>query len=220
MIHLLVRKLDELLQVSFSYQLHATEIMKSLTVVPLLASIVAGHGFLYNPKPRQPGPAFGKVCSQAALDISSADEFGLGAPIEGLELSSSNETDYDPAACQYYTCKGFKLEDNKENVQTFTPGQVVDMNVKFLAVHPGWANVSVIDLQTNTQIGEPLKVWDEYAPWLPDYPNVPEDNKNFSVEIPDLSGMCAEPGDCALQWFWFGNYSVQTYESCVDFIIE
>lgn len=49
---------------------------------------------------------------------------------------------------------------------------------------------------------------------------LPANNTRFSVTIPrSLGDRCGVPGECALQWFWFGTGAQQTYEDCVDFVV-
>lgn len=41
----------------------------------------------------------------------------------------------------------------------------------------------------------------------------------IEIEIPKVFPRCASPGDCVLQWTWFGRVVKQTYESCIDFVV-
>ena len=98
-------------------------------------------------------------------------------------------------------------------------------------------NVSVVDLNTNQIIGEPLRYW---ADW-PDSTSGPPRNDSespvcvqshfsilltiakvdFNITIPDtLSSACDVAGKCAIQWYWWASKNKQTYESCVDFFLE
>lgn len=65
-----------------------------------------------------------------------------------------------------------------------------------------------------------LKVWSKgYAPGKKES-DVPQDQKTFSVKVPEgLEEKCKSAGDCVLQWWWYGTGAKQTYESCVDFRI-
>lgn len=85
--------------------------------------------------------------------------------------------------------------------------------------HVGPMNVSVVQTATNTVLGEPLISFDVYAD--ESLAQLPANNTAFSVTMPDLtaSGACAVAGECVLQWFWFGEKALQTYESCVDFVM-
>lgn len=187
----------------------------SLFAITALATIIHGHGLIKSPAARKPGNAFGTVCSKNVQGQAEMDEFQEGGPIEVWAMVGPAFPDeWDGAACNLYMCRGFKLDDNLDRVQEFAPGQTVPIKVDILAPHPGYANVSVIDLKTNTLIGEPLKNWPVYSPAQE---HLPDDNFNFEVTIPDLTEKCIVPGDCAIQWYWYSNASVQTYESCIDF---
>lgn len=44
---------------------------------------------------------------------------------------------------------------------------------------------------------------------------------DFNVTIPEgLETACGEAGNCVLQWYWYASGNKQTYESCLDFIID
>lgn len=192
--------------------------MKAATVFALsaVAALTQAHGLIKTPEPRQPGKAFAKVCSENIYNQATADELQRAGPIEIWELVGSNMPDWDGAACNIFQCKGFKLEDNVDSVQVYEVGQEVEMTAAILATHGGYANVSVIDLKANTVIGEPLKVWESYDP---PGPTPPEDNLKWNVKIPEVANVCKEPGDCAIQWYWFTPNSNQSYEECVDFVV-
>jgi hypothetical protein len=85
--------------------------------------------------------------------------------------------------------------------------------------HEGPMNVSVIQTATNTILGEALIVFDSYAD--ENLATLPRNNTDFDITIPRNlpANACRIPGECVLQWFWFGTGAKQTYESCVDFII-
>lgn len=43
---------------------------------------------------------------------------------------------------------------------------------------------------------------------------------DFTVTIPEgLESKCSVGGACAIQWYWYAEKNLQTYESCVDFVI-
>jgi hypothetical protein len=116
-------------------------------------------------------------------------------------------------------CRGAKFEDNVDQVQTFTVGQVVAMTALIPIPHEGPMNVSIVDTATNKAIGTPLISFDSYAD--ESLPALPANNTAFSVTIPQLSaGQCTQAGACVVQWFWFGTAAKQTYESCVDFVMS
>ncbi|KAF2661024.1 hypothetical protein K491DRAFT_648331 [Lophiostoma macrostomum CBS 122681] len=172
------------------------------------ASTVLAHGNITSPPARQPGAAMQKVCGADAVAAVLADGTG---PLENIPSSGS-------ANCNIFLCKGAQFADNQANVQTFAAGEVVDFAAQLPIPHEGPANVSIIDLATNTVLGQPLIEFDTYAD--ENLAVLPANNTAFSVTIPeDLGTQCQVAGECALQWFWFGTSAVQTYESCVDFVV-
>jgi len=96
------------------------------------------------------------------------------------------------------------LADNIDRVQVYSPGQTVQFLVDLAILHEGPANVSIVQLSTNTIIGDPLIVFDSYAD--ENAHPLPPNNTDFEVVIPTNLGKntCVTLGDCALQWFWFG----------------
>ncbi|KAK4159257.1 hypothetical protein QBC43DRAFT_131817 [Cladorrhinum sp. PSN259] len=175
-----------------------------------LAATVSGHGNITSPPARLPGPAMVQACGQAAVDSVLSDG---GLPIESV---------VNPAAsCNLFLCRGALLEDNLDIVQTFALGETVNLTAALPIPHEGPANVSIVLAATNEILGEPLLVFDSYADER--LAVLPANNTAFSVTIPDAGNgveeACVEPGDCVLQWFWFGAGAKQTYESCIDFVI-
>ncbi|TVY55901.1 hypothetical protein LCER1_G002150, partial [Lachnellula cervina] len=83
--------------------------------------------------------------------------------------------------------------------------------------HHGTANVSIVDTQSNTVVGEQLLFWSDYAD--EGLAALPANNTAFEVTIPELGGRCAIAGECVLQWWWYGTAVEQTYESCLDFTV-
>ena len=120
--------------------------------------------------------------------------------------------------CNIFLCKGAQFADNQDFVQQFTAGEVVDFAAQLPIPHEGPANVSIIDIASNTVVGNPLIEFDTYAD--ENLAVLPPNNTAFSVTLPaDLNGACEVAGECVLHWFWFGTAAVQTYESCVDFVM-
>ncbi len=111
------------------------------------------------------------------------------------------------------------FEDNTGLVQTFQPGQVINMTAQIPIPHEGPMNVSVISTANNTAMGDALITFDSYADEK--LKVLPPNNTAFSIALPAAlpDGACTTPGDCVLQWFWFGTAAKQTYESCVDFVL-
>ncbi|WYZ35040.1 hypothetical protein EsH8_I_001316 [Colletotrichum jinshuiense] len=174
----------------------------------LLAAMVSAHGNIVSPVARQPGAAMAAACGQDNVKAVMADP---GLPLEDL-LNT-------PAACQLDLCRGAKFEDNKANVQTFKPGQVINMKAELPIPHEGPMNVSIVDTTKNQVIGQPLIVFDSYADEK--LAQLPANNTNFDVTMPSNlpAGSCTQAGQCVMQWFWFGTNAQQTYESCVDFVV-
>lgn len=97
-------------------------------------------------------------------------------------------------------------------------GDVVQFKAILRIPHVGTMNVSIIDTATNTVIGKPLISFDRYADEA--LAQLPANNTAFSVTVPQVAGdACKVAGQCVMQWFWFGEKAVQTYESCVDFVL-
>lgn len=156
----------------------------------LLAAQVSAHGLVTKPPTREPGAATAAVCGAKMVAFYKADNTSYP---EALKREKGWDTGYNAAKCNLYLCRGFQFDDNKNQVQNYKPGDVVDMEVYIRIPHKGYANVSVIDLGTNTVIGDPLKKWaDNYAASL----NPPKDQTNFTVTIPNLAGKCTSPGQC------------------------
>ncbi|KAK4466200.1 hypothetical protein QBC42DRAFT_293563 [Cladorrhinum samala] len=175
-----------------------------------LAATVSAHGNITSPPARLPGQAMVAACGQAAVDSVLRDGT---LPIESV---------VNPAAsCNLFLCRGALLEDNLDIVQTFSLGETINLTAALPIPHEGPANVSIVLAATNEILGEPLLVFDSYADER--LAQLPANNTAFSVTIPGAGNgveeSCVKPGDCVLQWFWFGTGAQQTYESCVDFVI-
>ncbi|KAG9808100.1 chitin binding protein, partial [Aureobasidium melanogenum] len=180
-----------------------------------MATTVRGHGFITSPKARMPGDAFEAACGQQVYYNQAGDNYGN---IQGELQVAKTQSDYNAEKCQIWLCKGYKYEDNKDLVETYTPGQKVPIKFDVRAPHDGTANVSVVDTATNTIIGTPLISWDVYASSAS---AIPADQTSFEVTIPeDLGSKCSTPGACVLQHFWDARSVDQTYESCIDFTVS
>ncbi|KAK2775176.1 hypothetical protein FQN52_004057 [Onygenales sp. PD_12] len=169
-----------------------------------------GHAVVESPAPRKPGALADELCGAAVSKVMRRD---LAGPIE-VAVKAADQ-DYK---CNAYLCRGFRYEDNTDNLHTFHAGDIVDFHVDLVAGHrPGYANVSVIDPSTNVVIGTPLKTWEA---WPVNNPGPDRDDIDFNVTIPEsLASICTEGGKCAIQWYWYSMSNSQTYESCVDFVI-
>lgn len=188
---------------------------KYIAALPILASVVAGHGFVTSPQPRMPGDAMAAACGQQVYNNQKSDNYGN---IQGELQVASSQSDYDAAKCDIWLCKGYKLDDNKDNVQTYTPGQTINFKVDVRAPHTGVANVSIVDTASNSVIGSALKSWDVYASTET---GVKSTDTAFDITMPsDLGSQCSTAGDCVIQWYWYAESIDQTYESCVDFTMS
>ncbi|PHH55085.1 hypothetical protein CFIMG_002777RA [Ceratocystis fimbriata CBS 114723] len=175
-----------------------------------MASVVYGHGRVTSPPSRAPGPAFEAACGQSMYNQMTSDPNG------NIENMLQNKAaNYDLNTCQLPLCRGYKFDDNKDNVQSYTAGQTIDFQVDIAAPHTGIANVSVVDTSSVSTIGEPLISWTNYAS---SQTGVAANNSVFSVVLPSgLPSICGTAGNCVLQWWWFSEVAQQTYISCVDF---
>ncbi|TPX16167.1 uncharacterized protein E0L32_004162 [Thyridium curvatum] len=176
-----------------------------------LVTVASAHGVVQKPHPRTPGAETSTACGKVLTDFYKADNTSYPEA-----LVRSHPT-FKPAtsSCNPYLCRGYQFADNTANVYSYKAGEKVDFSVYIRIPHVGNANVSVVDAKANKVIGEPLKSWPSGYADGKQFPNLPKDQTQFSVTIPDLSGKCASPGDCVIQWYWFGQG--QTYEDCVDF---
>jgi predicted carbohydrate-binding protein with CBM5 and CBM33 domain len=186
-----------------------SKVMASASMIAL----VSAHGFILSPAPRMPGSAMSDTCGQQMYNNQMGDNYGN---VQGQLQVTNGQTDYDAAACDIWLCKGYKYDDNTENVQEYTVGQEVDISVDIRAPHTGVANVSVVSTSSGAVLGSALKSWDEYGS---NAYTIPEDQKEFSITIPDEASECSSPGDCVIQWFWDAADIDQTYESCIDFVV-
>lgn len=182
-------------------------------VLAVLASAVAvlAHGVITTPTPRALGPAAQAACGDAVYKVLKSDKAG---PIENA--AAKIDSSYDADACHLFFCRGNQFEDNKSNVKSYPAGTEIAFHVDLIAHHTGYANVSIVNLITQTAIGAPLKTWPVYSNDSLGPKDWPPDETDFTVTIPKLNGACSTAGQCAIMWWWYG-YNKQTYESCVDF---
>ncbi|KAF8990314.1 hypothetical protein BDQ17DRAFT_1470738 [Cyathus striatus] len=198
-----------------------------LKLAALLASIVAfaeAHGVVTTPTPRALGSAALAACGTGVYNTLKSDLYG---PIENS--AKKEDSGYNANACHLFFCRGYqarplsgkhphanRFSDNTKNVKTYPASTSVHFLVDIEAHHTGTANVSVVNLATQTLIDKPLFYWPVYsndslgpADWV-------KNETDFSVTIPDLGTQCKTAGSCAIQWWWYA-FNGQTYESCVDF---
>ncbi|CAA9957147.1 Chitin-binding domain protein [Pyrenophora teres f. maculata] len=188
------------------------------SLLALAVPTVLGHGLITSPPSRPVGPAIIENCGPKVEQDIRLDNT---SHVEGLPELAAKDPAYNATSCNLFLCKGLQFADNPSNhTQMWTAGQVVPIKVWIRVPHEGSANVSIVDTKTNTIVGEMLKVWESgYAPGSKES-DVPVDQKEFTVTVPEgLEERCKCAGDCVLQWWWFGDSAKQTYESCVDFKI-
>ncbi|KAK0627297.1 hypothetical protein B0T14DRAFT_412445, partial [Immersiella caudata] len=183
-----------------------------LGLTALAVTSVSAHGNITFPPARLPGPAMLAACGQAAVDTVLGD--GTIA-LEEVKPAS--------AACNVGLCRGAQFDDNRANVQTFSLGQVIIVEVALTIPHEGPANVSIVATKTNTIVGGILLFFDTYADEK--LLQLPANNTAFGITLPtgdageEVKAACQQPGDCVLQWWWLGTDAKQTYESCIDFVL-
>lgn len=166
----------------------------SLATIVGIASTASAHGVITSPTPRIAGEASLAACGTAVQLLNTQD---VTTHVEGLpEVAAVDET-YHPDECNLWLCKGLQLDEAAGGVvQTYSPGEVVPIEVNLRILHAGTANVSIVDTASNTIVGSQLLYWDDYA--NEKLPSVPENNTHFSVTIPDDidAGKCTTAGEC------------------------
>ncbi|KAF8322740.1 hypothetical protein DL93DRAFT_2123975 [Clavulina sp. PMI_390] len=172
----------------------------------LVGSVMA-HGVVTSPTPRKIGSANLAACGTGVYNSLKADAV------------KKIDSGYNATACHLYFCRGYQAADNTGENYSYSLGQVVPMTVDIEAHHTGYANVSVVNVVTQTVIGSPLIYWPVYANSSLSPAEWPVNQTSFSVTIPTSLGTnCAKSGTCALQWWWYAAYSnKETFESCIDF---
>ncbi|KAI1818007.1 hypothetical protein GGS20DRAFT_530540 [Poronia punctata] len=172
---------------------------------------VHGHAVIQSPTPRGTGPKQVERCGSLVAGVLERD---LAGPIENAVKSA--DADYK---CNAYLCRGYQYEDNEDNVHAVKANDEITFHIDLVAGHhPGYSNVSVVDLATNTVIGDPLVYWDD---WPDATSGPPRNDTDFTVTIPDsLDTACDAGGKCAIQWYWWSESNSQTYESCLDFYVK
>lgn len=211
--------------------------MQLLLAIVSGAALAAAHGLVTSPETRHPGDATASVCSQTMVDFYNTDNTSYPEHLFRIHPEAELLADgYKPDLCNLWLCKGFQFEDNVHQVKEYKAGDVIDMEVFIRIPHVGYANVSVVDIASNSVIAEPLIEWPEGYADRALFPNLPKNQTSFSVTVPDLEDKCTTAGECVseirfchvkylldswtetpqvIQWYWFGQG--QTYESCIDF---
>lgn len=175
-----------------------------------VAPLVAAHGMIKTPTPREAGSSMSSVCGSQIYNMLSSDAYGN---IQGEEqLIGTDFTD----ECNLWLCKGMQYADNTANVQSYSTGEEVAITYDVRAPHTGTANVSIVDTATNTVIGDQLAYWSVFAS---NSQAMAANETAFSITIPDLAGKCTTAGECVIQHWWDSESAGQTYESCIDFTV-
>lgn len=165
---------------------------QSTILAGAFATSVLSHGIITSPPVRAVGPAMISTCGASLASQITADNT---SHVEGLPEAAALIPNFNATACNVFLCKGLQFADNTANVQTFQPGQVVNMLATIPIPHEGPMNVSVINTATNTAIGAPLISFVSYADEA--LPTLPANNTNFNVTIPTtLGSTCSVAGTC------------------------
>lgn len=158
-----------------------------LSLMSLVPAALA-HGIISSPSPRMAGSAYKAACGEQVYNNQASDALGN---IQGILQVASSQTDYNPATCDVWLCKGYQFADNSANIQSYTAGQTIDMAIRIGAPHTGVANVSIVDTKANAVIGDALISFDDYASVSH---TIPANNTAFSITMPDLGTTCATAG--------------------------
>lgn len=175
--------------------------LTQLLPLAAFAATVSGHGLITKPTPRGPGDASIAACGSSVVNNIKGD---LTSHVEGLPELAAQDAAYNADLCKLWLCRGLQFADNVANVQQYTPGQSVNIQVQLSIPHAGSANVSIVDTKTDTIIGEPLLSWPSgYADERQFYAHqTPAEQTNFNVTIPDnLGSQCSEAGACVSSSF-------------------
>ncbi|KAK0746754.1 hypothetical protein B0T18DRAFT_308912, partial [Schizothecium vesticola] len=178
-----------------------------------LAATASAHGNITFPAARLPGPAMVALCGQPAVDTVLSDG----------TIALEEVTPASPA-CNIGLCRGAQFADvPAAHIQSYSPGQVVLVEVALTIPHLGPANLSIVETATNKVVGDILLFFDAYADEGVD--ELPGNNTAFGVTMPvgkkgeEAVTRCGVAGQCVLQWWWLGTGAKQTYESCIDFVM-
>lgn len=171
----------------------------SLATLVGIATTVSSHGVITSPTPRIAGAVSRAACGTAITLLHKQD---VTDHVEGMPQVAAVDSTYHADECNLWLCKGLQLDEEASGpVQTYSPGQVVPIEVYLRILHAGTANVSIVDTASNTVVGSELLYWDSYADEK--LPAVPANNTLFSVTIPsDIEeGKCTTAGECVSESF-------------------
>ena len=164
-----------------------------IALLPVLPAVLS-HGLITSPPSRPVGPAIIANCGPKVEQDIRLDNT---SHVEGLPELAAKDSMYNPMKCKLWQCKGLQFADNMNNTQTWTAGQVIPIKVWIRIPHEGSANVSIVDTKSDTIIGEMLKVWSSGDAPGKKESDVPLDQEEFSVTVPEgLEEKCAIAGDC------------------------
>jgi hypothetical protein len=93
------------------------------------------------------------ACGASVTALGTVDN---SSHVEGMPEVAALISTFNSTACNVFMCKGLQFTDNVANVQTFQPGQVVNMLASIPIPYEGPMNVSVVNTKTNTAIGAQL----------------------------------------------------------------
>jgi hypothetical protein len=127
----------------------------SLTLLALAAVPCLSHGIVISPPPRAVDPKSLAACGREITSIIKSDN---QSGIEVLHKASVSDKGYDPTKCNLLVCKGLQLEDNLHNVQSYLPGQEVEIKVWTRIPHKGWVNLAIVCPRTLMLIGSRWRV--------------------------------------------------------------
>lgn len=163
----------------------------NLLTVAAVAGTAFSHGIITKPNPRAIGAASLAACGSTVTNNIKGDNT---SHVEGLPEAAATDKNYKAAECNLWLCRGLQAADNTANVQNYTVGQKVSIEVWLRIKHYGTANMSVVDTKTNQVIGKQLLYWSDYADER--LQTMPANNTKFDVVIPDLGGKCTAVGEC------------------------
>ena len=172
--------------------------MNKFSCLLSLVTLASCHGIVTTPIAiRTPGEATAALCSQTMVDFYKTDNTSYPEHLLRTHPEPELLADgYNPALCNMWLCKGFQFEDNAHQVQSYKPGDVIDMEIFIRIPHLGYANVSIVDTASNKVVGDMLKVWEDGYADAALFPNLPKDQTNFNLQVPELGGKCTTPGEC------------------------
>jgi hypothetical protein len=183
--------------------------MLFLPILLTTISLVSGHGIVISPPSRTPGPASLSACGKEITNIIEADN---QTSIGSLQIASVSSSSFNPKKCNLLVCKGLQLDDNKDNMQVWTPGEKVKLEVWTRIPHAGWASAAIVDTASMLIVGEQLGTWETGSVSGYEAHDLGDDSiggngdgevrgemqvdLEFEVTIPKVYPRCAVAGEC------------------------